>query len=84
MQPIHALLARIRWDPTFGAGRFELGYWDRKARQIRRIALADVGWDADNRSMFTFVDGEGVCHTVPLSRVREVWRDGHLIWRRHG
>jgi hypothetical protein len=26
--PIHELLARIRWDPEFGRGRFEIGYLD--------------------------------------------------------
>ena len=29
MQPIHQLLARIKHDPNYGAGEFELGYADR-------------------------------------------------------
>lgn len=82
MQPIHELLARIRWDPEFGRGRFEIGYWDRVEQTVKRVALADLGSDADNPSLLTLVDEEGVLHTIPLHRVREVWRDGELIWRR--
>ncbi len=29
MIPIHELLSRIRWDPEFAKGNFELGYYDR-------------------------------------------------------
>lgn len=31
MQPIHEVLARIRWDAEFAKGRFVIGYWDRVA-----------------------------------------------------
>jgi len=32
---IDALLARIRWDPTFGLGEFAVSYWDRIRRVLR-------------------------------------------------
>ncbi|NWG32227.1 MAG: DUF504 domain-containing protein [Rhodocyclaceae bacterium] len=82
MQPIHELLARIRWDPEFGRGEFVLGVWDRVAHAIRHVRLADIGRDPDNPALLTLVDEEGRAHDIPLSRIREVWRDGRLIWRR--
>ena len=32
MTPVHELLARIRWDPAFGAAKFVIGYWHREGR----------------------------------------------------
>ncbi len=29
MTPIHELLNRIRWDPEFAQGEFQLGYYDK-------------------------------------------------------
>ena len=34
MTPIHELLNRIRWDPEFAKGNFELGYYDRAEDRI--------------------------------------------------
>ena len=42
MTPIHQLLARIRHDPQFGQGVFELGYLDRFDTEVHRIALGHV------------------------------------------
>ncbi|WP_126446538.1 DUF504 domain-containing protein [Sulfuricystis multivorans] len=82
MQPIHELLARIRWDAAFGKGEFVLGYWDRVAGAIRHVKLSDIGRDSDNPELLTLIDAEGRVHDIPLHRIREVWRDGRLIWRR--
>jgi len=83
MQPIHELLSRIRWDADFGRGHFVLGYWDRVAGTIRYIELAELTFDAENPTFFRLVDEEGGVHEVPFHRVREVWRNGTLIWQRH-
>jgi uncharacterized protein (UPF0248 family) len=82
MVPIHELLARIRWDPAFGAGRVEIGYLDKVAGSLRRVALHSLHADPDNPSLLDFVDEDGVDHSIPLHRIREVRRDGALIWRR--
>lgn len=82
MQPIHELLARIRWDADFAGSRFVIGYWDRVARSVRQADLREIAWDADNPAFFNLVDDEGVGHSIPFHRVREVWRDGRLIWAR--
>lgn len=82
MTPIHALLARIRWDRDFGRGRFTIGYRDRIARTIVRVPLARIEFDPADRARFTAIEPDGSVHQVPLHRVREVWRDGELIWQR--
>lgn len=82
MRPIHALLARIRWDPEFGRGDFTVGYWDRVARTVVRVPLARIEFDPSDRARFTAIEADGSVHEVPLHRIREVWRDGELIWRR--
>lgn len=83
MIPIHELLSRIRWDPHYAASRFVIGYWDRVEGKVRHADLRQIGWDAENPSFFDLVDEEGVTHSIPFHRVREVWRDGALVWERH-
>lgn len=83
MQPIHELLARIRWDADFSKSRFVVGYWDRVRHAVLHAELREIAWDAENPSFFDLVDDEGVLHAIPFHRVREVWRDGALIWQRH-
>lgn len=82
MIPIHELLARIRWDREFGKGRFVIGYWDRIEGKVLRADLRETTWDAENPAFFDLVDEEGVVHSIPFHRVREVWRNGELIWQR--
>lgn len=82
MQPIHELLARVRWDPEFARSRFEIGYWDRVAQEIQYVPLSEIVWDNDNPSLFDLVGEDGIKRSIPFHRVREVWRDGTLIWQR--
>jgi uncharacterized protein (UPF0248 family) len=76
------LLARIRWDSAFGDASFVLGYYDRVEGRIIRVNLREVRVDPDNRSMLDITDDDGVEHSVPLHRVKEVLRNGELIWHR--
>lgn len=82
MIPIHELLARIRWDPGFGAARFEIGYLDHKRRALVRVPLDRVAFAKDHSAAFEAVEEDGSLHSVPFHRVRAVWRDGALIWSR--
>ncbi len=84
MIPIHQLLSRIRWDEEYGKSRFRIGYWDRVEGKVLRADMSDITWDAENPAFFDLVDEEGACHSIPFHRVREVWRDGILIWARTG
>ena len=83
MTPIHELLSRIRWDATFSKSRFVVGYWDRVEGRVLHADLREIYWDVDNPSFFNLVDEQGETHSIPFHRVREVWRDGSLIWHRH-
>lgn len=82
MIPIHELLHRIRWDPEFGKGRFEVGYDDHLAGRLVRVPLARLHLEAGEHFAFEAVEDDGSVHMVPFHRVREVWRDGELIWSR--
>ena len=82
MIPIHELLSRILWDVDFGKADFEIGYLDRMQQRIVRVPLKEITFDDDAPSTFQFCDQEGETHSVPLHRIKEVYRDGDLIWHR--
>jgi len=42
MAPIHELLNRIRWDPEFGRGNFELGYFDRVEGRVIVVPFREL------------------------------------------
>jgi uncharacterized protein (UPF0248 family) len=83
MVPIHELLSRIRWDPQFGQGEFVIGYYDRVAHSIIRVPLRQFYFDPSDHFACQITDEEGELHMVPFHRIREVYRDGTLIWQRH-
>jgi len=82
MTPIHELLNRIRWDKEFGQGRFAIGFFDRCEGVVHRVALQAVVFPDDERHTFQFVDEAGQSRRIPFHRIREVYKDGQLIWRR--
>ena len=82
MIPIHQLLSRIRWDPEFGRGTFDLGYFDRVEDRVIIVPLRQVDLVEDDPEAFRVMDAEGQVHRVPFHRVREVYKNGHRIWRR--
>lgn len=84
MIPIQALLDRIRWDADFGRAGFVIAYYDRVKQALVRVPLGAVQFEPGAHFAFTAVEDDGSLHEVPLHRVREVWRDGQLIWRRAG
>ena len=82
MIPIHELLSRIRWDKEFGQGRFEIGYFDRYEAAIHRVALQEVAFPENERHTFEVVDETGQTRRIPFHRVREVIKNGQIIWQR--
>ncbi len=82
MIPIHVLLNRICWDKEFGKGIFEIGYYDRMERKIIRVSFENVLLEKGNHATFQLTDANGELHTIPFHRVREVYKDGDLIWSR--
>jgi uncharacterized protein (UPF0248 family) len=82
MQPIQELLNRIHWDPVFGQGRFELAFLDHKARQLVRVPLAEVSFVPGDHYFFHYLDADGLAHSVPLHRIKAVYKNGVRIWQR--
>ena len=82
MIPIHELLNRIRWDPEFGQGRFEIGYYDRLLGTIQRVAFREIVFPPGEGHVFEVMDEADQVRRIPFHRVREVARDGQVIWRR--
>jgi uncharacterized protein (UPF0248 family) len=84
MQPIHQLLNRIRWDPEYAGAEFRIGYYDRVEDAVIVVPLQGLEFPPDNRFVFLLYDDAGELHTIPLHRIRQVYRNGELIWERHG
>ncbi len=82
MIPIHELLSRIRWDRQFGEGDFVIGYYERVDDCVIRVPLRELFFRPDNHFAFDLIDREGMLHSIPLHRIREVYRNGQLIWQR--
>lgn len=82
MVPIHDLLARIRWDPAFGRGRWEIGYLDRVQASLVRVPLDAMRTEESDRFSFEIIDDEGVARSIPYHRIRMVWRNGKVVWAR--
>jgi uncharacterized protein (UPF0248 family) len=83
MITIQELINRIRWDEAFGQGDFRLGYYDRVADRIVYVPLQEIILNPDDHFAFTVLNEDGEVHSVPFHRVREVYRNGELIWRRN-
>ncbi len=84
VQPIQELLHRIKWDLEFGRGEFALGYYDRVAHNEIIVPFVSVTLDPQRPWTFSFHDEDGIVHHIPLHRVRTVYKDGIVIWRRPG
>jgi len=83
MIPIQEMLSRIRWDKEFAAGEFQIGYYDRVKNAVVTVPLDTLRFTQGDRYFaFQFFDSEGGDHTVPFHRIREVRKDGELIWQR--
>ena len=82
MIPIHELLNRIRWDKEYGQAEFVIGYYDRVADCIVRVPLRELSFEPGDHFSFDLYDDEGALHSIPLHRIKDVFRDGELIWHR--
>ena len=54
------------------------------ADKIVRVPFQDISIDPEDHFDFSLTDEEGQEHTIPLHRVRQVFRNGELVWERHG
>lgn len=84
MIPIRQLLNRIRWDSEFAEGSFEVGYFDHIKQRIVRVPFDEILFEKGNNFSFLLRNCEGDLISIPFHRVRELHKDGSLIWRRLG
>lgn len=84
MIPINELLSRIRWDSEYAKADFSIGYYDRVENLVVIVPLKSIEFEPDNRFSFLLYDDFGELHSIPLHRIRQVYRNGELIWERHG
>ena len=82
MEPLRSFLNRIRWHPELASGTYELGVYDRVQDAVVRVPLDTVRFEPGNAFAFFLENVEGQTLTVPLHRVRAVYRDGELVWSR--
>jgi uncharacterized protein (UPF0248 family) len=82
MIPIQDLLHRIRWDPEFAKGRFEIAYVDKVGGALVRVPFTSLRFMPDQHFGFEIAGLPGRELFIPYHRVREVYRDGQLIWQR--
>lgn len=82
MIPIQNLLSRIRWDQEFRQAEFSIGYYDRLQRRLIEVPMRDLQFSAEDHFAVWITDSQGQPHQVPLHRIREVRRNGLLIWQR--
>jgi uncharacterized protein (UPF0248 family) len=82
MVTLRELLARIRWDEEFGGADFVLACYDRVSGTLERLPLASLRLEPGNHFAFEAQDDQGLSRSIPYHRVREVYRNGALIWAR--
>jgi uncharacterized protein (UPF0248 family) len=82
MIPIQDILHRILWDPEFGRGEFVIGYYDRIEHEIILVPFREISFPKDGPGIFELLDHEGQTHSIPLHRVKSVYKNGELIWHR--
>lgn len=83
MIPLRALLNRIRWDQDFANGDYRIGYEDRLAAGIVVVPLHQVVQIPGDHFFVHIMDDEGGGHRVPYHRIKEVYRNNILIWKRN-
>ena len=84
MMPIQDLLNRIHWDEQFAQGKeFVVGYYDRVSNRVVKVPFDRLHFEKGEHFGFDALEADGSVHSIPFHRVRDVWRDGELIWHRN-
>lgn len=82
MMPIQDLLNRIKWDADFGLGSFAIGYYDRVDGRIIVVPLQQLEFMEGDHFSFRVTGPFDEMVSIPFHRVRQVFKDGRLIWER--
>lgn len=82
MPPIQDILHRILWDTDFGNAHFTIGYHDRVWQRVVRISFERIVMEKGQHFSFDLIGRDGVARMIPYHRVREVLRNGEVVWQR--
>jgi uncharacterized protein (UPF0248 family) len=82
MLTAQALLNQIRWDERLDADVFVIGYYDRVDDKIIKVMFNEIRFPEDHHFQFEIADETGTWRSIPYHRVREIYRNGKLIWHR--
>lgn len=82
MIPVQDILNRIKWDIHF-RGKFQVGYYDRVEDEIIIVPFKELTFPEENHFLFEVEDDNGTVHTIPYHRVRQIFRNGEMIWKRN-
>ncbi|MGJ9418170.1 DUF504 domain-containing protein [Massilia sp. CMS3.1] len=82
MTPIHEIINRIVWDTEFGNADVVIGYYDRVFKRIVRVSFERIRIERGQHFGFDLIGRDGEARMVPFHRVREVARNGELVWSR--
>lgn len=82
MKPVQDILHRIRWDKNWAESKFTIGYYDRIDGKIVLVPFQALHFPQDDHFSFEIVDEAGEIHSVPYHRIKRIYQDGQLIWRR--
>ena len=76
MITIKELLNKIKWDKNLNPKDYSLFYLDRITNELKEIRYKDIK-DIEDNFMILADDTN-----IPLHRIKEVRKQGKLIWRR--
>jgi len=79
MQPIKELLNKIKWDKRENPEDYSIGYLDRVQNKIIEIGYNEIKKIEGN---FLVLEREGEEVYIPTHRVREVKKQGKVVWKR--
>ncbi len=79
MIPIKAVLDKIQWDKREDPKDYGLGYKDRFKKDLVMVRLSAIERDG---SFFRTVDDQGKEVAIPLHRIRQVVKNGVVVWER--
>jgi uncharacterized protein (UPF0248 family) len=79
MQTAIQLISKIRWDPRERPEEYVLFYQDRLATELKALPFPAI---KRVEGTFLIVERDGEETSIPAHRIRQVRRNGALVWER--
>lgn len=79
MMYILDLLNKIKWDQNLNPEEYVIVYFDRMDKSKKEIKFNKIK-DFNNLTLVLEIEGKEI--EIPLHRIREVKKEGKIIWKR--